>query len=122
MDIFIEQLTPRSVVLISTDERLDLSACEAFNQAASIACSNPFATAIVVDLAKTRQLFDSGKAILLNLRQIAGHLKSRIFLSNVGPEIAHQLQQGSFPELFYISLKPISKVEAAATPMLAKAG
>jgi hypothetical protein len=73
-----------------------------------------------VDLAKTRQLFDSGKAILLNLRQITGHLKSRISLTNVGPEIARQLQQGIFPELFYISLKPIPKLESV--PVLAKAG
>jgi len=122
MDIIIEQLKPRNIMLISTDERLDLSVCESFSRAASMASKDPFVTAIVVDLAKTRQLFDSGKAMLLYLRQIAGHLKSRICLTNVGPEIARQLQNGSFPELFFISLKPVSQADPVITPLFAQAG
>lgn len=102
MRIFIESSESKNVILIFADERLDLSAYGTFSEAATIATNNPLATAIVVDLGRTKQLFDSGKAMLLTLHQMAGRLKNRIYLTNVGPGIKHQLSQGAIPSKFYI--------------------
>jgi len=102
MRIFIESSESKNVILIFADERLDLSAYGTFSEAAWIASNNPLATAIVVDLGRTKQLFDSGKAMLLSLHKMAGRLKNRIYLTNVGPGIKHQLSQGKIPSMFYI--------------------
>jgi hypothetical protein len=38
--------------------------------------------------------------MLLTLRGRAGHLKNRIYLANIAPELKHKLSQGRFPVLF----------------------
>jgi hypothetical protein len=88
------------VILVCADERLDLSAYNGFNEAIVLVAENPLLEAIVVDLVRTRQLFDSGKAMLLTLRGRAGHLKNRIYLANIAPELKHKLSQDRFPVLF----------------------
>jgi len=102
MNVFVENTTSGDVILISADERLDLFAYGAFGEAANLAMNNPRSSAIVVDLGKTQQLFDSGKAMLLTLHRRAGRLKNRIYLTNVGSEIKHKLTQGRFSKLFHI--------------------
>jgi anti-anti-sigma regulatory factor len=105
MNVFVKNTKAGNVILISADERLDLFAYEAFGEAANLAINNPRPSAIVVDLGKTQQLFDSGKAMLLTLHQRAGRLKDRIYLTNVGAEIKHKLTQGRFSNLFHIGYK-----------------
>lgn len=90
------------VILVSVDERLDMYAYGGFDEAVVLAKNTPASEAIVVDLAGTRQLFDSGRAMLLALREHAGHLKSRIYLMNAAPEIRRKLNRGKFPILFNI--------------------
>jgi len=90
------------VVLVCADERLDLTAYDVFSEAARLVAKNPSSEAIVVDLLHTRLLFDSGKAMLLSLREKAGRLKGKIYLANLTPEIKHKLNQGRFPVLFNI--------------------
>jgi anti-anti-sigma regulatory factor len=90
------------VILIRAGERLDLSAYDGFDEAAAMARNHPASEAIVVDLSGTRELFDSGRAMLLALRDRAGRLKSRIYLTNAVPKIKHKLSQGEFPILFNI--------------------
>ena len=102
MHIFIESTESKNVILISVDEQLDLSAYSTFNEAASIATNNPLTTAIVVDLGRTKRLFDSGKAMLLALHRLAGHLKDKIYLTNVAPEIRLQLLHSTLAPLFFI--------------------
>ena len=95
-----------TVVLISANESLDLSAFRKFKEATSIARNNSLNTTIVVDLNITRQLFDSGKAALLALHQTTRHFKNRIRLTNVEPEIEQQLNLGKLSGLFDIHIKP----------------
>jgi anti-anti-sigma regulatory factor len=90
------------VILIRADERLDLLAYNGFDEAAALAKNNPASEAIVVDLGGTQELFDSGRAMLLTLRERAGRLKSKIYLTNAIPEIKRKLNQGKFPILFNI--------------------
>ena len=90
------------IILVHADKRLDLTAYDGFGEAARLAGKRPRSRAIVVDLAKTRQLFDSGKAMLLTLRQRAGRLKNRIYLANATPEVRRKLKQGKFPKMFHI--------------------
>jgi anti-anti-sigma regulatory factor len=90
------------VILVSVGERLDLSAYGGFGEAVALVKDNPSSEAIVVDLHSTRQLFDSGKAMLLTLREHAGRLRNRIYLTNAVPEIKRKLSQGKFPILFNI--------------------
>ena len=102
MKIVVKDTAAGNVVFIRADERLDLTAYDMFGEAASLAIDNPQSSAIVVDLGKTQQLFDSGKAMLLTLRERAGRLKDRIYLANARPEIKHKLAQGKFPKMFHI--------------------
>jgi len=91
------------VVLIHADDRLDLMAYNDFSEAAALVAENPDSEAIVVDLGETRELFDSGRAMLLTLRERAGRLKNRIYLTNAIPEVKRKLSQGKFPVLFNIA-------------------
>lgn len=102
MKIIVENIESGKVIYICADERLDLTAYGIFDEAAALAVSNPSSSAIVVDLGKTQQLFDSGRAMLLTLRERAGHLKNKIYLANVGPEIKYKLMQGAFQKSFHI--------------------
>lgn len=102
MKIDVKESDSGNVVFIRVDECLDMTAYTLFGEAAALAVSNPMFSAIVVDLGKTQQLFDSGRAMLLTLRERAGRLKNRIYLANARPEIKLKLTQGTFPTMFHI--------------------
>lgn len=78
------------VILIEADERLDLSAHSVFVQACNLA-EHPNLLVIMVNLGRTRDILDSGLAMLLMLRDRAGHISKRIKLFNCAPEIRNRL-------------------------------
>jgi anti-anti-sigma regulatory factor len=78
------------VILIEADERLDLSAHSVFVQACKLA-DHPNLLVIMVNLARTRDILDSGLAMLLMLHDRAGHISKRIKLFNCAPEIRNRL-------------------------------
>ena len=90
------------VILVRADKRLDLLAYGCIDEVAELAEKNPSSEAIIIDLGGTRELFDSGKATLLAMRERAGRLKSRIYLANLTLEMKRKLSQGKFPILFNI--------------------
>jgi hypothetical protein len=89
------------VILIETDERLDLCAHGVFVQACKLA-EYPNLQAILVNLGKTRHILDSGLAMLLMLRDHAGHFGQRIKLFNCSPEIRNRLLEISVMSEFQI--------------------
>ncbi len=99
MDVSVKRTAAGDLVFVRLDERLDFSANKSFNRAMEFATSTR-ARAIVIDLARTRRLFDSGKAMLLYLRDRAGQLKDGIQLVNAAPRIGSQLSQGPFAAMF----------------------
>lgn len=78
------------VIIIETDERLDLCAHGVFAQACKLA-EYPDLQAILVNLGKTMQILDSGLAMLLMLRDHASHLGQCLKLFNCSPEIRNRL-------------------------------
>ena len=78
------------VILIETDQRLDLSVHGVFVQACRLA-EYPDLRGIEVNLGKTRQILDSGLAMLLMLRDRVGHFARYIKLYNCSPEIRNRL-------------------------------
>ena len=102
MKINIEKTTSGDVICVSVDEQLDMTAYQAFGEAAELAVNNYSSSAIVVDLGKTQRVFDSGRAMLLSLYQRAGRLKHHIYLTNINPDIKYKLAQGKFSSLFHI--------------------
>ena len=89
------------VIIIETDERLDLCAHGVFVQACKLAeCPNM--QAILVNLGKTRQILDSGLAMLLMLRDHVGHLGQYIKLFNCSPEIRNRLLESPVMTEFHI--------------------
>jgi hypothetical protein len=77
---------------VRTAHNLDLTNVSLFNDAAKLARANPGIRKVVVDLGLTQQVFDSGKAMLLLLRnQLAPALSQKVLLINAEPEMAHQL-------------------------------
>ena len=78
------------VIRIEADERLDLSVHGAFVHACKLA-EYPNLRAIEVNLVKTRHILDSGLAMLMMLRERAGHLDNGIKLFNCSPEIRNRL-------------------------------
>ncbi len=99
MEVSVKCTAAGDLVFIQVDERLDFSVNRGFNRAMELARSAG-ACAIVVDLARTKKLFDSGKAMLLRLHAGAGGLKDRIHLVNAAPRIGSQLSQGAFATMF----------------------
>jgi hypothetical protein len=78
------------VIRIEADERLDLSVHGVFVHACKLA-EYPNLRAIEVNLVKTRHILDSGLAMLMMLRERAGHLDNCIKLFNCSPEIRNRL-------------------------------
>ncbi len=78
------------VILIETDERLDLCAHGVFVQACELA-EYPDLRAILVNLVKTRDILDSGLAMLLMMRDRVGYFGQYIKLINCSPEIRNRL-------------------------------
>ena len=89
------------VILIEADERLDLSAHSVFVQACKLA-EHPNLLAIIVNLGKTRDILDSGLAMLLMLRDRADHISKRIKLFNCTPEIRNRLLESRVMTEFQI--------------------
>lgn len=89
------------VILIEADERLDLSAHSVFVQACKLA-EYPNLLTIIVNLGKTRDILDSGLAMLLMLRDRAGHISKRIKLFNCTPEIRNRLLESRVMTEFQI--------------------
>jgi anti-anti-sigma regulatory factor len=89
------------VILIETDERLDLCAHGVFVQACKLT-EHPDLKAIMVNLGKTRHILDSGLAMLLMLRDHVGHLGQYIKLFNCSPEIRNRLLESHVMTEFHI--------------------
>jgi anti-anti-sigma regulatory factor len=86
-------------LVLRVGERLDLSLSELVQQAIqSIATTVP--ERVVVDLGATRRVFDSGVALLLLLRNRAGHLKGRMYLANCAPKIFSRLARAGIASQF----------------------
>ena len=79
------------IVRIDVGKRLDLTAYKLFSEAISCAVKNPRIVGIQVDFSGTHRLFDSGKAMLLNLKKRTRHLKIPLRLANISPEIRQKL-------------------------------
>jgi anti-anti-sigma factor len=103
MKIIASDPSKRKVITIRVDEQLDFSAHRAFSHACEELAAYPDTRKIIIDLSKTRRVFDSGLAMLLMLRDRAGRLKGRIMLANCGPEIREQLATGKFGAQFHIA-------------------
>jgi len=58
---------------------------------------------LVIDLAETRHVYDSGLALLLLLHQHAGELKDHIHLINCGPRVRKRLTGSPIGSRFHIS-------------------
>lgn len=95
-------LQSEHVIYIRADNNLDLTAHAMFCEAALLATASREYSAIILDLDKTRHLFDSGKSMLLFLRQQSGRLKNQIYLANVRPNIKRTLLQGGLSRLFNV--------------------
>jgi ABC-type transporter Mla MlaB component len=84
--------TDGRVIRIEADEHLDLSVHGVFVHACKLA-EYPNLRAIEVNLGRTRHIRDSGLAMLLMLREGAGHFGKNIKLFNCSPEIRNRLQE-----------------------------
>jgi anti-anti-sigma regulatory factor len=91
MKIAVEGSNEEKILRIDIGERLDLSAYKAFGDAIARAMRDPQIAAIVVDFCETHLLFDSGKAILLDMTKQAWYLGIPLCLINASPQIRHKL-------------------------------
>jgi anti-anti-sigma regulatory factor len=82
-----------SAIIISVGEDLDLRLRDTFLRAVGCAQRN-VASRIVVDLSKTRRIFDSGLAMLMLLNERSWRLSSKIRIINCRPELKHRLARG----------------------------
>jgi anti-anti-sigma factor len=103
MKIIASDAGKRKVITIRVDEQLDFSAHRAFSHACEELAAYPDTRKIIIDLSRTRRVFDSGLAMLLMLRDRAGRLKGRIMLANCGPEIRERLSTSKFGAQFHIA-------------------
>lgn len=97
MNIIANTTDSKNIIVIYTDETLDLSSYFTFSEAAEMARKSALPASIFVDMDKTRQLFDSGRAMLQTLHQMAGGLITPIYLTNVDPVIKNQLALERMP-------------------------
>ena len=75
-----------NTLVVRLGEQLDLRLIALFRQAIDTLLTVRPRT-LVVDLAATEKVFDSGMALLLLLNHHAGHLQERILLANCGPRV-----------------------------------
>ena len=102
MKINIENTESGDVIFIRADEHLDSTAYDAFGTAASLGINTPSSTAIIIDLGRTNQLLDSGKAMLMTLHLRAGRLKNKLYIANVNAEITRKLIKGKLSSMFHM--------------------
>ena len=89
-------------LVLRIGECLDLSIKAVVQQAVqSLQANRP--ERVVVDLTSTRKVFDSGMALLLLLRDRAGHLRDRIYLTNCAPRICSRLTRAGIASQFRIA-------------------
>ena len=89
-------------LVLRIGECLDLSINALVQQAIqALEASRP--ERVVVDLTATRKVFDSGMALLLLLRNRAGHLRDRIYLTNCAPRICSRLARAGIASQFRIA-------------------
>ena len=100
MKINIQNSKSGDVIFIRAGESLDSTAYNTFGEAASLAISLPSSKAIVLDLGRTLQLPDSGRAILMTLYLRAGRLKNKLYITNANPKIHDKLYRGKISRLF----------------------
>lgn len=91
MNIFVDNLKDGKVVRVDVGHRLDLTAYNSFREVTVRAVDDPEIVAIVIDFGDTNQLFDSGKAVLMDLMLRAKYLDIPLRLVNVGSDISFQL-------------------------------
>ena len=91
MKIVVEGGNEEKILRIDIGERFDLSAYQPFGDAIARAGRDPHIAAIVVDFCGTHLLFDSGKAILLDMTNRARYLGIPLCLINASPQIRHKL-------------------------------
>lgn len=77
--------------MIDVGGRFDLSAYKSCSDAITRARRDPTIAAIVIDLSETYLLFDSGKAILLDMAKRARTQRIPLCLINANPEIRRKL-------------------------------
>lgn len=88
-----------SAITINVGEDLDLRLRDTFLQAVAWA-QRSVARRIIVDLGKTRRIFDSGLAMLMLLNDRSWRLSSRVRIINCRPELKHRLVHGLIPARF----------------------
>jgi anti-anti-sigma regulatory factor len=86
---------------LQVGEQLDVSACPQIYEARRI-LSSAVLDRIVVDLAATRRVLDSGLALLLVLRERAGRLRDHIYLANCRPEVRSRLTGAGLESQFCV--------------------
>ena len=91
MKIVVEGRNEERVLRIVVGERFDLSAYQPFGDAIARALRDPHIAAIVVDFSATHLLFDSGRAILLDMTERARKLRIPLCLINASPQIRRKL-------------------------------
>ena len=91
MKTIIEGSNEERILRIDIGKRFDLSAYKPFGDAIARARRDPHIAAIVVDFCGTRLLFDSGKAVLLDMTKRARTLRIPLCLINASPQIRRQL-------------------------------
>ena len=79
------------VVRIHIGSRLDMTAYEKLREATVYAAESRESISILVDFSETRRIFDSGMAVLLDLKTKARYLDIPLRIVNVRPEIARKL-------------------------------
>lgn len=90
------------VIIIETDETLDLTSNGVFLDASRLA-EHPDISSIEVDLAKTLTIRDSGLAMLLMLRKLTDSNRNRIRLVNCGSLIRSRLATINMARQFQIT-------------------
>lgn len=105
MDNFSASKEFSNTLLIYTDESLDLSSLWKFKEAEQVINNNPQISTVVVNLGKTRKMFDSGKSVLLAFQQATGNVINRIYLTNVDEKIEQQLIRSKLCGLLEIRCK-----------------
>jgi anti-anti-sigma regulatory factor len=86
-------MRPRSKdLLVRPGKRLDISACKRFIDGARLLRSGAV-DRVVIDLGMTRQLRDSGLALLLMLDDQVGPQPGRIVLVNCAPAMLRRMEE-----------------------------
>ena len=101
MKVVLDDDNGSRVLKIDVGKRLDLTAYKQFCDVTVRAVNDPQIASIVIDFSATNQLFDSGKAILLDLIMRARYLNIPLQLVNARPEIRLKL---SMVELSMVKL------------------